>query len=220
MEFNMSTTKALIGEFLVTYLFLFTAMWGTSQPGAVNGLVVFLGATAYIFTFAGISGAHFNPAVTLGAIVGQKIDIVQGVLYIILQFVAGISAAITSKFMTPAGAVSAAKPLVLSLGADIGREFISSFILIFVIYGTAMGVNSSKGIDEENKAVEAKKNFAPIAIGAALGVLATLGGCFNPAAAVGGAVASMKFDTVWIPLVGDFAGAAFAAALHTYFFAL
>lgn len=215
----METTKALIGEFLVTYLFLFGAHWGGLQPGTIQALNVFLTATAYIYTFGGISGAHFNPAVTVGALVGQKIDIVQGVLYIVLQLVAGVAAAGTVMGLDKTLATKMAPADVKDIVRALGLEVLSTFILVFVIYATAMGV-SAKGIDEDGKAVEAKKNFAPIAIGAALGFLCFYGAYFNPAAALGPAVVTMKFGSVWIPFVGDFVGAALAAALHTYFFAL
>lgn len=215
----MQTTKALIGEFLVTYLFLFGAHWGGLHAQTLQALNIFLSATAYIYTFGGISGAHFNPAVTVGALVGQKIDIVQGVLYIVLQCVAGIAAAGTVMGLDKGLAAKMAPAPVSDIARAIGLEALSTFILVFVIYATAMGV-SSKGIDEDGKAVEAKKNFAPIAIGAALGFLCFYGAFFNPAAALGPAVVTMKFGTVWIPFVGDFVGAAMAAALHTYFFAM
>lgn len=217
MEFNKDGIKALVGEFLVTYLFIFGALWGGSQTGTIQALSVFLSATAYIYTFGGISGAHFNPAVTFGALVGQKIDLVQGLLYIVLQTVAGIAAA-----ATVFGLDSKLAAGLVFKGGDIGRvlgmEILSTFILVFVIYGTAMGV-SSKGIDDDAKAVEAKKNFAPVAIGAALGFLCFYGAVFNPAVGTGPAVVAMKFDTFWMVWVGDLIGAGLAAALHTYFFA-
>jgi aquaporin Z len=219
MEFNMETTKALVAEFLVTYLFLFGAHWGGLHAGTIQALNVFLTATAYIYTFGGISGAHFNPAVTVGALVGQKIDVVQGSLYIVLQLIAGIAAAGTVMGLDKTLGAKMAPSVGKDIFSALGLEIISTFILVFVIYATAMGVNA-KSIDEDGKAVEAKKNFAPIAIGAALGFLCFYGAYFNPAAALGPAVVTMQFSSIWIPFVGDFIGAALAASLHTYFFAM
>jgi len=218
MEFNMETTKALAGEFLVTYLFIFGALWGGAQTGAIQALSIFLSATAYIYAFGGISGAHFNPAVTFGGLVGQKVDPVKAVMYMVLQTIAGICAAATVMAFNPklvAGFVTA-KP---DIGRTIGMEILSTFILVFVIYATAMGVSSEKSIDGDSQAAEQKKNFAGIAIGATLGFLCFYGGGFNPAVSTGQAVVAMKFDTVWMYWVGDLIGAAAAAALHTYFFA-
>lgn len=219
MEFNMQGIKSLVGEFLVTYLFLFGAIYGGSRTGTIQALNVFLSSTAYIYAFGGISGAHFNPAVTFGALVGQKIDIVQGVLYIVLQLLAGCAAAGTAIALDKSLVANIAGAEVKDIASFIGVEIISAFMLVFVIYATAMGV-SAKGIDDDGKAVEAKKNFAPVAIGATLGFLVFLGGWFNPAAATGCGVVAMKFNTVWMVFVGDLVGAGLAAALHTYFFAL
>ncbi len=217
MEFNGQTIKALVGEFLVSYLFIFSAVYGGGGP------VVFVAATALIFAFGGISGAHFNPAVTVGAMVGQKIDLIQGILYIVLQTVAGIAACGTVKLILP-DPKTVFKANVHPLTLRIATEVIATFFLVFVIYAVALGVDTdAKSLDGDNKAADqaaAKKNFAPLAIGSALGALAWYQGpFFNPAVATGFAVAQMHFGDLWIPWACDLGAAILAAVLHTYFFA-
>lgn len=234
MEFNLELIKALTGEFFVTYLFIFTiCMNGIANPGNVvaGGVSTGFAAIALIYSFGAISGAHFNPAVTVGAMIGQKIDPIKGVLYIVLQLVAALAAVGTVMGFVPG---SVAKLVLapaegVNVGAAIGMEAILTFILVFVIYATALGVNpDSKSLDGDSKAADkadAKMNFAPIAIGLALGFLCFLGGsvsggCFNPARAMAPAVLANNYSKVWIYWVGDLIGASAAAVLHTYLFAL
>jgi len=47
--------------------------------------------TVLIYTFERISGGHFNPAITLAAMVSRRIGILPAVLYIVIQIVAGIA---------------------------------------------------------------------------------------------------------------------------------
>lgn len=232
MEFNLDFAKALTGEFLVTYLFIFTiCMNGIVNPGnaVAGGVSTGFAAIGLIYSFGAISGAHFNPAVTLGAIVGQKIDILKALFYMVGQIAAALAAVATVGFFAP-GSIDKlvlAPATGVNVVAALAMEALLTFILVFVIYATAMGVNTEKSLDGDSKSAdkaEAKMNFAPIAIGLTLGFLCFLGGsvsggCFNPARALAPAILSMKFNQVWIYVVGDFIGAGIAAALHTYFFA-
>lgn len=229
MEFNAKAFKALAGEFLVTYLFMYTiCMNGLQNAGPVaSALSCGMSAVALIYAFGGISGAHFNPAVTVGALLFGKIDLVQGILYIVLQNVAAIAAVATCAALAPKAQTAALQALVVNPALDmipaIGQEVVLTFMLVFVIYATAMGINTEKSLDGDGKAADqaaAKMNFAPIAIGFTLGFLCFLGGCFNPARATGAAVLSMDFKNVWIYWVGDLVGAALAAAVYQFGFAV
>jgi aquaporin related protein len=72
--------RAVIGEFLATFLFLFIAMavpWNMNALNlennpATHGIAVSFIAVAVIYSFADISGAHFNPAVTFATMMTGK----------------------------------------------------------------------------------------------------------------------------------------------------
>ena len=243
MKFGLATFKALAAEFVCTFIFLFTICANglndkrmlTSTGSVSAGISTAFVAVAIIYTFGGLSGAHFNPAVTLGALVGGKIEIIRAVLYIVLQLVAGLAAVGLLNFLYP---LNAADILLLSPGPGVSNleavimEAVMTFILVMVIYGTVMGIKVAaipsdiETQDEQSELVannKAKLNFAPIAIGLTLGFLCFLGGtisggAFNPARATAPAIISMKFTNLWIYWVGDLIGAAIGAALFHFFF--
>lgn len=223
----MKSMKALLGEFMVTYLF-FSAAYNSG-----TALGVALAAVGLIYAFGGISGAHFNPAVTVGALIGGKIDVVQGILYIVLHLIAGVAAAATFHFtkgVVLVPNVSLKDDMIRSLSLEV----LTTFILVFVIYAVAMGVNTdSKSLDGDNserEAAKAKLNFAPIAIGFTLGFLCFFEhASFNPAAATGPFLYKLMTDyehfgfnqlaPLGIIWAGDLVGAAVAALLWNFFFA-
>lgn len=245
MKFNLQTAKALIGEFLCTFIFIFTICANKLSEGRQGVHLGSLGAgvstafvaVAIIYTFGGHSGAHFNPAVTLGAVVGRKINPIMGILYIVLQLLAACAAVGTLIFLYPGSKVADALLLApdkdATLAEAVAMEATLTFILVLVIYGTAMGVRTAtKEADLESAAEEdaelltsnkQRMNFAPIAIGLTLGFLCFLGGsvsggAFNPARATAPALLTWKFTNLWIYWAGDLLGASLAAVLYHFFF--
>lgn len=244
MEFTRKTIRALIGEFVCTWIFIFSVCAVGLNNSKVmmalgptaGGIVTAFVAVAIIYSFGGISGAHFNPAVTVGAMIGCKIGLVQGILYIVVQLLAALLAVGVLSLLFPASGTAAS--LVLSPGKDatsieaVAMEFCLTFILVLVIYATAMGVRTTISNGDIETAEEAqvlvaenkqRMNFAPIAIGFTIGFLCFLGGsvsggAFNPARATAPALIAWEFGSLWIYWVGDVTGAAAAACLFHFYF--
>lgn len=246
LEFNHSLLQAVIAEFMCTYIFIFsicavalnesTLLLGTDATS--GGLVTAFTAIAIIYAFGDTCGAHFNPAVTVAAMVGQRINVLKGCIYIVVQLIASFAAVSSLVGFFSYGAVK--KTLVLVPNSRAGSfsalmmEFQLSFILVLIIYATAMGVGMKRRSTETNiedqteagaPADPGKARFAPIAIGVTLGMLTFLGGnvsggAFNPARATAPAVLAGEWSNLWIYWVGDLAGGAAAAALYTVLFAL
>lgn len=234
LPFDKPMLRALAAEFLCTFIFIFTICsqglhpWGAASSAIATSLV----AVAIIYAFGGLSGAHFNPAVTVGAMVGGKIDPIKGAMYIVLQLAAALLAVLALMGFYPSLSVAPdlvlKPPSVTSLPAAIGMEFLLSFILVLVIYCTAMGVRttpSSQDVESQEETTELiasnrqRMNFAPIAIGFTLGFLCFLGGdisggAFNPARATAPALLALDLGNVWIYWVGDVLGGAAAAGLY------
>lgn len=224
----MANVRAYIGEFLVTLLFFYTVFTAKNE-GHEAALLVFLASFGFIQAFGGISGAHFNPAVTFGAVVGGKMGLVDGVIYMVLQIVATLLAkGFVSKSMPTMVSFEPIKTdgfmkFVSGMFSSVVLEFITTFILVFVVYAVAMGVNAEdKNLDGDNSEVEEKKakmRFAGLAIAATLGFL-----CFYPKAAFNpaGAFANGIWEgTLYWPgqWVGEFGGATTAALLYKFVFA-
>ena len=175
---------------------------GTVAPGAVAavfGLVV----AAMIYAVGHISGAHFNPAVTLGfASVGRfpKRDVP---LYWAAQFLGAIAAiAALAGLLPPGPGYGATLPAVPSLAA-VGWEAILTFFLMFVIISVATDTRAHGPV-------------AGIAIGATVCLDAFFGGpvtgaSMNPARSLAPALFQGQLGVVWIYFVGPAAGAVVAA---------
>jgi aquaporin NIP len=205
--------KKLISEFLGTYFLVFAGTGAVVINELTNSLTHVGIATTFglvvmalIYTFGHISGAHFNPAVTIGFYINGDISIKDGIYYIISQFLAAIAASATLCYLFGN---------VASLGATLPREtwsqsflleFILTFFLMLVIFGSAV----------HGKAV---KSFAGIAIGATVGLEAMFGGpisgaSMNPARSLGPAVVSGTLEHLWVYLVATTLGAVIAAILY------
>lgn len=149
--------RGVIGEFVAAFIFLSTLMSmlvnssraldpimaGTIVPGIVIAFV----ATAVIFAFADVSGAHFNPAVTTGFIVTCKIHPIKGLLYIVAQLTAGVSAAAFMFAIFPNNikgvptiqqVIPATVPSTTPLWQAVLMEFFLTFLLVYVIFSTAV----------------------------------------------------------------------------------
>ena len=140
-----ATARMYIGEFLATFIFLFAVcscalnvpLVNLPTIGAISaGFVAF----AVVFCF----GGHFNTAVTLGAMAGRKMDVKTGLIYIVLQLVASFAAIGAVDLMFP-GTTNANSLMVMpaptaSLFSAVLMEIVLTFILVLVIFRSAMGV--------------------------------------------------------------------------------
>src|SRR6266850_2105705 len=90
-----------IAEFIGTFFLVLTI--GCTGIGAGAGVIapLAIGAALMVMVFAGghISGAHYNPAVTLGVLIRGKLNIIDVLPYIVAQLAAAATAAVTVKFL-------------------------------------------------------------------------------------------------------------------------
>jgi MIP family channel proteins len=97
-----------------------------------------------------ISGAHLNPAVTVGLLVTRRIDPVSAVAYITSQLAAAVIAALLVKLLLPVHAVRSTMlgvPVIassVSLGQAIGLELILTFFLVSAVFGTAVSPDAPR----------------------------------------------------------------------------
>lgn len=212
----------LVGTFFLvliigTVVALFVAPAGQTTFGsdfAVIGLVHALGLFVLVAFLGGVSGGHFNPAVTVAATILKKINPVDAVVYILAQLTGGLLGALTVKgLLKDEGALTNYGAVDVSdlLGTDFQGmivEMIGTFLLVGVIVAVAMSIKGSN-------------DYAPFAIGSALGVLVMIfgpltGGSFNPARWFGPALIGEEWGGVWPYLVGPAAGAILAALFFRF----
>ena len=155
----MNQSQKLVSEFIGTFTLIFVGVSSICvdnllHPGNVNlvsiALAHGLSLCVMISAMGYISGGHFNPAVTLGAWVGRKINTNGLISYIIAQLFGGIVGALAVKAIFPAEAVAAVKfgtPMLaenITSGAGVLMEFIMTFFLVLVVYGTAIDSRAPK----------------------------------------------------------------------------
>lgn len=149
--------RAVLGEMLCTFLFLFTVMAtavngvrvGSDSSAIVGGVSTAFVSVALIYSFADVSGAHFNPAVTFATIVTGKTSILKGLLYILAQLFAAIMATVFLFAIFPnvdavMSTVVVTKYDDANLWGALATEFILSFILIYVIFAVAFDTVDTK----------------------------------------------------------------------------
>jgi len=201
--------KKFLVEFIGTFFLILTVVVAVKLGGAMAPIAI--GSILMVMVYAGghISGAHYNPAVTLAVWMRGKCDTSDVPGYIVAQLAGGALAALVGSFLL--GAKAHALPATnLDVVPSLLAEFLGTFALCWVVLNTA----TSKGT--------AGNSFYGLAIGftvtaCAYGLGGISGGAFNPAVALGVAVGNMShFADIWIPLVACFAGGAVAALVFGF----
>ena len=200
------TTRKYVTEFIGTFFLTFAV--GVAALSGSTFVPLAAGATLMVMVYAGghISGGHYNPAVTLAALVRRRIAIRDVVGYWITQVVGAVAAGgLARAVVNPA----AAKILFLSGHAEAATAVVEVLITFALCY-VVLNVATSRD--------QANNGFFGLAIGftvaaGAFAVGGISGGVFNPAVALGGATAGLfAWSTIWIYLVVQLA-AGIAAGL-------
>jgi MIP family channel proteins len=205
--------QALVGEFVGTFFLVFAGT-GAVIVDAMTHAVTHVGVSfvfglvvaALVYALAHVSGAHFNPAVTIGFWTAGEFPGGRVPAYILSQVMGAIAASALLRSMFG---------VVASLGATIPNgpaftsvwlELIMTFLLVFVILGSAV----------HGRAI---KSFAGIAIGSTIALDALFGGpisgaSMNPARSLGPALVAGVWQSQWIYLTAPFLGAILAVIVY------
>ncbi len=194
-------------EFIGTFFLVLTI--GCSVIGGASIPPLAIGAALMVMIFAGghVSGAHYNPAVTLAVYLRGRCDTKDVVPYMVAQVVAAVVAAMAVKFLM-AGPFAGLKTAIKAVNPEVGPAFLAEFLFTFALAYVVLNTATAKGT--------AGNSFYGLAIGmtvmtGAFAVGGISGGAFNPAVAVGATVMGLiESSKVWIHLVADFAGGAAA----------
>lgn len=192
-----------ITEFIGTFFLVFTI--GMVPYAAIAPFAI--GSVLMVMVYAGghISGAHYNPAVTLAVLIRGKINITDAAVYWLVQFMAAIAAyGLVSYFVK--GMPTDPTPL-----ADTTKALVAEFVATFALAYVVLNVATAKG-NTGNSFYGLAIGFTVFAMAFAVGSISR--GAFNPAVAVG--ISFMKFvswENIWVYFVGCFGGAALAAVV-------
>ena len=170
--------------------------------GVVSGLII----TAMIYAVGHISGAHFNPAVTVGFAVGRHFPVKEIPVYWAAQLLGGsIGALSLLGLFGKVGIMGGTVPRGSTL-ESFGFEIPLTFILMFVIMAVATDSRAQGG-------------QAALAVGGTVGLNSIFGGpisgaSMNPARSFGPALAAWNWGDHWIYWTAPFVGAAIAALAY------
>lgn len=221
-------SKRLAAEFFGTFWLVFggcgSAVLAAAYPELGIGFVgvsLAFGLTVLTMAYAvgGISGGHFNPAVSLGLLVAGRFEGKDFIPYVIAQLIGGIVAALAlylivsgkSDFTSVGGFASngygEASPGGYSLTSALIIEVLLTFFFLIIILGST------------TKRVPA--GFAPIAIGLALTLIHLISipvtnTSVNPArsTAVAFFAEGPALAQLWLFWVAPLAGAILAGIVH------
>jgi aquaporin Z len=190
-------------EAIGTFFLVFTvgAAVGSSSPLAPLGI----GAVLMVMIYAGghLSGGHYNPAVTLAVLVRRRIGLRDAVGYWIVQFGAGLLAAVAVRDIIDPARVATTAALTLSghaLLAAFAVELIFTFALCYVVLNVATSRHHP-----DNSYYGLAIGFTVVAGAIAVGAIS--GGAFNPAVTLGAAVMGIfAWHTLWVYLVAQVIG--------------
>lgn len=187
-------------------------------------MAVFVG----VFAVAKFSGAHLNPAVTVGLVIAGKFEMDLALGYILAQFAGAMlgAALVLLQYRLHFGltedpasklAVFSTGPAVRRTGDNLVSEIIGTFVLVFGVLYLATPDVGLGALDALPVAL------LVLAIGLALG--GTTGYAINPARDLGprlvhallpipGGRGTSDWGYAWIPVVGPLIGAVLAALAH------
>jgi aquaporin Z len=193
--------KKYVTEFIGTFFLVLTV--GLTAGG--NALAI--GSALMVMIYAGghISGAHYNPAVTLAVLVRNRISVMDALIYMGSQILGGVIAAIIVMYFRED--IPSEAHQTLDTTKALIAEVIGTFALAYVVLNVATA-KANAGNSYFGLAI----GFTVMTMAFALGQYS--GGAFNPAVAVGASVMkAFEWPNIWIYLVGCFGGGALAGVV-------
>jgi MIP family channel proteins len=203
----MREGRKYAAEFIGTFALVFAGTGAIIINDVTGGAVTSVGVgitfgmivLTMIYAVGDVSGAHLNPAVTLGFFAARRLEGKMVLPYVVSQFSGALAASLSLRGLFPQhstlGRTAPAGPAFQSLVL----EMILTALLMFVILNVSVGAKE-RGIT------------AGIAVGAVIALEALFAGpisgaSMNPARSFAPALASQHLSYLWIYLLAPVAGA-------------
>lgn len=211
----MSASKYL-AELLGTFFLVFVGSMTIVAAGLTNTPILVVvpfgfgfGLLAAIFAVGDISGGHFNPAVTLGAVMDRRLPLIDAVAYVVAQVVGAIGASAVVLVLTSQDAVRSTRNMHPAAVNDMQAFALEAILTAFLVLIVLTVTKRDPG-------------HAPLAIPLTLVVihLAAIpisGASVNPARALAPALVGADLSQVWIYLTAPFLGGAIGWVFYRVF---
>lgn len=189
-----------IVEFIGTFFLVLTIGMTVIDPGGAGAMApLAIASVLMVMVYAGghVSGAHYNPAITIAVFLRGKCPAKDVVPYIVAQCAAAAAAAGLVLYFKAGATIAPMTPVVVPA---LLAEFLFTFALAYVVLNVATA-KANAGNSHYGLAI----GFIVLAGEYAVGSIS--GGAFNPAVAIGLSVMGiLKWTDLWIHLVADVAG--------------
>jgi aquaporin NIP len=200
-----------IGTFALVTAGCGAIITNATHPGSLGGVGIGLvfGLVIMVMIYAGghLSGAHYNPSVTIAFTLARHFPLRDALAYVAAQLAGASGAALLllAAWTSRPAHLGATLPTVGS-GTALAYEIVLTAFLMFVITAVAT----------DTRAVGAA---AAIAIGGTVGLDALFAGSItgasmNPARSFGPALAAGAWSSFWVYVVGPIVGAAIGVFLY------
>lgn len=203
---NASAMNKYLVEFLGTFFLFLVISLSTRVVETPLLAPVAIGFALAVMVYAGgrISGAHYNPAVTLAAAIRGALPYAQVLPYWIAQVAGAVAAAFAAFALVGPEGITV---LQLQPGKIFLAEIIFTAALAYVVLNVATG-KKAEGNSYYGLAIGATVMVAALCVGP------ISGGAFNPAVAIGAAVSGLfAWSQLWIYIVSCLAGGVIGALL-------
>lgn len=200
-------SRRLFCEFLGTFVLVFVGTAAIVVNDQTNGEVTHVGVAltfglvvlSLVYAIGDVSGAHLNPAVTLGFAFDGSFSVKEIVPYILSQCSGALCASGVVALLFQHPTLGATMPTGSQMQSFV-LEAILSAILMFVVLNVSVA-GKEAGV------------MAGTAVGAVIGLEAMFAGpitgaSMNPARSLGPAVISGRLDSLWIYLIAPVVGTA------------
>lgn len=202
--------KKLFAEFIGTFALVFAGTGAMVVNDTTGGTITHVGVAltfglivlAMIYALGDVSGAHLNPAVTLGFFAARRFEGKMVAPYVLAQMLGALAASGLLRFLFPKHATLGATLPAGASSQSFVFEVVLTAMLMFVILSVSTGAKE-RGIT------------AGIAVGAMIALAAMFAGpvcgaSMNPARSLAPALVSGHLAEVWIYLLAPALGAVMA----------
>lgn len=208
--------RKYLAELVGTFAIVFCGTGAIIINQEASGVITHLGVAItfglivglMIYTLGGISGAHFNPAVTIAFSIAKEFPISQIPSYIISQAIGAFMASITLHFLFPNNILlGSTLPAGLPMQSFV-LEFILTFMLMLVILHVAKG--------SKEQGLVAGLVIGSVVLVEALFAGPICGASMNPIRSIAPAVVSGHLEHLWIYMLAPTFGAILAVYVWKY----
>jgi glycerol uptake facilitator-like aquaporin len=218
---NDHRARRLISEFIGTSGLTFVLSGGAAILAGYGGATLAPYQFAFILStvaalwlvaavfFLGDISPHFNPAMTLAFTLRGDMGFRMAICYIIVQLCAAATGScVAAQLFGTGGNLAATVPATGMIYQAVAFEAILTFGMVLLI----LGMTNGPKLDGSS---------VPLAVGAYVMAMGTMGGpfdgaAFNPARAFGPDFARWDFSTYWVYPVGSFIGVLVAVAVARF----